>query len=122
VSAGPLIIQVPRESEVAIQLAAEPPPSLTGGQAVLEHGATDPEGVLESSDVGEIVLAVPSPEALRRDPDAVRRVIERAGTGTEPLVIVVDSAEELREQEIAPVVEATGHTERSVILRIVRNG
>ena len=80
-----------------------------------------PEGVLEPPDAGEIVLAVPSPEALSRDPDEVRKVIERAGTGTEPLIVVVDSAEELREQEIAPVVEATSHSERPVILRIVRN-
>lgn len=121
-SDAPLIIQVPRESEVAIQLAADPPPSLSGGRAVLEHGATDAEGVLEPPDAGEIVLAVPSPEALSRDPDEVRRVIERAGTGTEPLVVVVDSAEELRDEEIASVIEATSHTERPVILRVVRNG
>ena len=49
-------------------------------------------------------------------------MIEHAGTGTEPLIIVVDSAEELREEEIAPVVEATSHSERPVILRIIRNG
>jgi hypothetical protein len=67
------------------------------------------------------VLSVPSPESLAREADEVRRVIGLAGTGVEPLVLVVEAAEELREEELASVVEATSHAERPVIMRIIRN-
>ena len=117
----PLIIQVPRDGAIHTQLSAAPPPSLAGGQAVLESGPTDPDGNLEAIDAGEVVLSVPSPETLAREADEVRTVIARAGTGTQPLVVVVEAAEELREEEIAPVLEAMAHAKRPVILRIVRN-
>jgi hypothetical protein len=68
------------------------------------------------------VLSVPSPEALARDADEVRRVIEGAGTGVEPLVVVVEAADELRDDDLASIVEATGGTSRSVILRIMGDG
>jgi hypothetical protein len=114
-----LIIQVPRGSAVQSQLAEQPPAGVASGEAVVETGATDPEGNLEALSAGEIVLSVPSPEALR-DADEVRRVIAGAGTGVEPLVIVVEAAEELRDEELAAVLGAVGHTERAVILRVVR--
>ena len=37
----------------------------------------------------------------------------------QPLVVTVDAAEELRESELAAVVDAAGHTSRAVILRII---
>ena len=74
---------------------------------VVEHGATDAEGNLE---------------ALAREPGEVRRVIARAGTGVEPLVIVVEAAEELREEELAVTLDAADRTPRAVILRVVRDG
>ena len=88
---------------------------------VAELGDTDAEGNLEASAVGEVVLSVLSPEALARDPDEVRRVIEQAGAGVEPLVVEVEAAEELRDEELAAVVEATRRARRPVILRVVRN-
>jgi hypothetical protein len=117
----PLIIQVPRDGAVHLQLSAAPPESVSSGRAVLESADTDVDGNLVAIDVGEVVLSVPSPEALERESDEVRTVIGRAGTGTEPLVVIVEAAEELRDEEIAPVVEALSHTSRPVILRIVRN-
>jgi hypothetical protein len=68
-----------------------------------------------------VMLSLPSPEALARDADEVRRVIAHAGTGVEPLVVVVEAAEELRDDELAAVVEATGHASRPVILRVLRD-
>jgi hypothetical protein len=115
-----LIIQVPRGSAVERQLGERPPASGAGGEIVVETGATDAEGNLEAALGGETVLSVPSPEALARDPGAVRRVIAQAGTGTAPLVVVVEAAEELREEELAPVLEASAHASRPVILRVVR--
>jgi hypothetical protein len=87
----------------------------------VQIGATDTEGNLQPPVAGEVVLSVPSPETLAREAGEVRRVIARAGTGDEPLVLVVEAAEELREEELAPVLEAASHTSRAVILRIIRN-
>ncbi|MBV9005377.1 MAG: hypothetical protein JO181_12020, partial [Solirubrobacterales bacterium] len=70
---------------------------------------------------GEVVLSVPSPETLSREADEVRRVITRAGAGIEPLVVVVEAAEEVRQEELAVVVEAAEHSPRPVILRVVRS-
>ena len=63
-----------------------------------------------------------SPEGLAGEPDEVHRVIAQAGTGVEPLVVVVEAAAELREDELAVVVEATSHTSRPLILRVMRDG
>jgi hypothetical protein len=117
-----LIVQIPRDSEVDRQLREDPPAAVAGGEILVEIGATDEEGNLEPPLGGEVVLSVPSPEALARQADDVRRVIAQAGTGEEPLVVVVEAAEELRDEELAPVLEAVGHTSRPVILRVIRNG
>jgi hypothetical protein len=116
-----LIVQVPRGSGVERRLREEPPAVVAGGEVAVETGATDAEGNLEAPAAGEIVLSVPSPEALLREANEVRRVIARAGTGVEPLLIVVEAAEELRDEELAPTVAAAGHTARPVILRVIRN-
>jgi hypothetical protein len=117
-----LIIQVPRGGAVDRQLAADPPQSVTDGEVVVVAGPTDAEGHLEPPAAGEVVMSVPSPEGLAREADEVRRVIGRAGTGVEPLVVVVEAAEELRDDELAAVLEAAEHPSRAVILRIVRDG
>ena len=95
--------------------------SLASGAVIVEPGPTDAEGNLESPAAGQVVLSVPSPEALRREAAEVRRVIEGAGTGVEPLLVVVEAAEELRDDELAAVLDAADHAPRAVILRIVRN-
>jgi hypothetical protein len=117
-----LILQVPRDSEVDRQLREDPPAAVARGEILVEIGATDDEGNLEPPLGGEVVLSVPSPEALAREADEVRRVIAHAGTGEEPLVVVVEAADELRDEELAPTLEASGHTSRPVILRVIRRG
>ena len=62
------------------------------------------------------------PVGPAREPDEVHRVIAQAGTGVEPLVVVVEAAAELREDELAVVVDAAHHTSRPVILRVMRDG
>jgi hypothetical protein len=116
-----LIIQVPRGSAVDRQLSAKGLQGVADGDIVVEVLPADAEGVLESPAAGQVVLSVPSPEALAREADEVRRVIGLAGTGVEPLVVVVEAAEELREDELAAVVDAAGHTSRAVILRVFRD-
>ena len=68
------------------------------------------------------MLSVPSPETLSREPDEVRRVIDGAGSGPEPLVVVVEAADELRADELAAVLDAADRTSRAVILRVVGDG
>ena len=87
---------------------------------MVEAGVTDEQGNLEPSLAGEIVMTLPAPEALPRQADDVRRVLHQAGAGNEPLVIVVEAAEELLEEELAPVAAAAGRAPRAVILRVIR--
>ena len=89
---------------------------------MVERGQTDEEGVLDPPVAGQVVLSVPSPEALRRQADEVRQVIDAAGTSSEPIVVVVEAADALREDELAVVVDAAGRAPRPVILRVIRNG
>jgi hypothetical protein len=117
-----LIIQVARGSAVERQLTTSPPETVAGGEVVVETGYTTADGHLEESEAGTVVLSVPSPESLAREADEVRNVIAHAGAGVEPLVVVVEAAEELRDDELAAVLEAAGHAPRPVILRIMRDG
>jgi hypothetical protein len=117
-----LIIQVARGSAVERQLATSPPAALGEDGVVVERGYTTADGHLEPSDAGTVVLSVPSPEALARQADDVHRVIAGAEAGVEPLVVVVEAAEELRDDELAAVVAAAGRAARPVILRVLRDG
>lgn len=114
-----LIIQVPRGSSLERQLRDAPPTVIRGSEILVQTAATDDEGNLEAL-AGEIVLAVPAPEELERRADEVQHVLRQAGTGTAPLVIVVEAAEELDDRQLAPVVEAAQRAPRPVILRIIR--
>ena len=119
---GPrLIVQVPAGSSVDRQLAGEPPESVSSGEVVVVVGSADDAGVLEPSPIGEVVASLPSPEALRREADELRRAIRQAGPGSEPVVIVVEAAEELREDELDAALEAASHASRAAILRVMRD-
>lgn len=106
---------------MARQLSSQPPASLAGDEVVVETLPADAEGNLESLPGGEVVLSMPSPEALAREAEEVRRVVTQAGTGVEPLVLVVAAAEELREDELASVLQAAERAARPVILRVIRD-
>lgn len=114
-----LIIEVPRGSAVERQLLDDPPASAAGPGVVVEVGATDVDGNLEP-DGGDVVLAVPAPEALSRDPAAVYRVIAEAAPSDDPVVVVIEAAEELLDEDLGLVLEAAGRTNRPVVLRIIR--
>jgi hypothetical protein len=116
-----LIIQVPRDGAVERQLRREPPEAIASGEVVVEAGPTDEHGNLEAPAAGQLVYSVPSPEALPREAEELRSVLQGAGTGTEPLVVAVEAAEELRAEELAVVLEASQHASRTAILRIVRD-
>ena len=46
-------------------------------------------------------------------------MISSAPDRHEPLVIIVQAAEELREDELAVVLDAAGRTDRPVIIRVI---
>jgi hypothetical protein len=117
-----LIVQVPRGGEADRQLSSQPPPCVTGGRVVVQTGPTDDEGRLEAAGAGQTILSLPAPGALERESAAVRRVIGQAGEGAEPIVLVLEAAEALSEEQLQVVVDAARHTSRAVILRVIADG
>lgn len=115
-------MQVPSGGRAEQQLRADAPPAVADGRVVVQAGPTDSDGRLEAITVGDVVLSVPSPEALRREPDAIRRAVGRAGAGPEPLVVVIQAADELREDELAALLDAAAHAHRPVMVRVIADG
>jgi hypothetical protein len=113
-----VIIQLPAGSAVDRQLGSDPPPGVADGRAVIERVPADAEGRIVPPEGGEVVLSVLSPEALSREAGQVRREVRRAARGAPP-VVVVQVAEELREDELAALLEAAGQARRTVILCIL---
>jgi hypothetical protein len=114
-----LIVELASGGAADRHLSAAPPPSVVSGRVVLDHIETDVNGRLDPPPAGEIILSVPSPESLRRDRQEVEDAIEQAVSGDQPLVIVVEAAEELREDELAVVLDAADRADRVVILRVM---
>lgn len=114
-----VIVQLARDGEVDRQLRADPPPSMASGQVALDHIEGDAYGNIGPPEASEIVMSVPSPEALSRDRQEVQDVVSQTKAGDEPLMIVVEGAEELREDELAVVLDAARRADRLVILRIM---
>jgi len=114
-----VIVELARDGAVDRYLRADPPPSLASDQVVLDHIEAGPSGDIGPPEAGEIVMSVLSPEALTRDAQDVRDVLAQAKTSDEPLTIVVDAAEYLREDELAVVLDAARQADRLVILRIM---
>jgi hypothetical protein len=114
-----LIVQLAPGSLVDQNLRAQAPPSLVSGRVVLDHVEPDETGRLGPPEAGEIILSVLSPEALRREPEQIRDVIQSAPEESQPLVILVEAAEELREDELVVVADAAASAHRPVILRVM---
>jgi hypothetical protein len=114
----PLIVRVPSGSRVERQLRTSPPPA--GERIVLDVAAADSSGQPPSA--GTVVLALPSPEGLLRERDALRRTIAQAGQVDEPLIVLLEAASELREDELRAALEAADRTERAVMLVVLRDG
>jgi hypothetical protein len=110
-----LIVELPRGGAVHAQFQGEPPPA----EVAVVPLPADEAGRIEAPDAGQVVMSVLSPEGLVRERDQVRRVIDAAGTGDQPVVVVVEAAEELREDELEAIVEPARASRRPVILRIV---
>ncbi len=114
-----LILQLPRDSAVDRQLREDPPLSVSDGRVVIERFPADAEGRILPPPAGEVVLSVLSPETLSREAEQVRLVIRRAAADGGPLVVLVQAAEELRDDELAAVLDAAARTRRVVLLRVL---
>jgi len=114
-----VIVQVPRGGAVDRYLRTYPPPSVASGRAVVDRVAAEPDGRLGPPEAGEVVMSVLSPEALRSDQREVRDVVLQAAPGSAPLVILIEAAEELREDELAAVLDAAARAGRAVVLRVL---
>jgi hypothetical protein len=113
-----LIIQLPAGSVVDRQLELDPPPSVASGRAVIERVTADEAGTIQPPEAGQVVLSFLSPEALRREPEQVKREIV-PDDGSAPPVVVIEVAEELREDELGVLVQAADDASRVVILCIL---
>jgi hypothetical protein len=114
-----LIIQIPSGSAIERQLREQPPPAIAEHDVLVQDGPTDERGNLEAL-AGEVVFSVPGPQELARESDELQRVVRQAGTGTAPLVVLVEAAEEFEEEQLTAVVAAAQHAHRPVILRVIR--
>ena len=114
-----MIVQLPRGGAVDRYLRTYPPPGVASGQVVVEPVVPEPDGRLGPLEAGEVVMSVLSPEGLARDQQEVRDVIRQAPDDAGPLVIVVEAAEELREDELAVVVDAAARARRDVVVRVM---
>ena len=113
-----LIVQLPRGGAVDRNWREELPPSIASGQVIVERLEPEADGSLEPPEAGQVVMSVLSPEALREQ-DEIRSVVDGAAAGEQALVILVEAAEYLREDELAVVLDAAGRARRVVILRVM---
>ena len=120
-----LIVQVPRGGAVdrnwregAVDSEGLPP-SIASGQVIVERLEPDVDGGLEPPEAGEIVMSVLSPEALTREPENVQDALDTAPAGEQALVILIEAAEYLREDELAVARDAANRSHRLVILRVM---
>lgn len=113
-----VIVQLARDGAVDRYLRAEPPPTLASDQVVLDHIEVDPPGDIGPPEAGVVVMSVLSPEGLRNAQE-VRDAVGQAEAGDGAVTIVVRAAEELREDELAVVLDAARRADRLVILRII---
>ena len=113
-----LIVQVPRGGAVDRTWREDLPPSIANGEVIVERLDPGADGSLEPPEAGEVIMSVLSPEALREQ-DEIRDVINGAAAGEQALVILIEAAEYLREDELAVVLDAANRVNRVIILRVM---
>jgi hypothetical protein len=114
-----LIIQLPAGSALDLQLQKEPPPSAADRRVVIEPIAPGADGRIEPPEAGRVVLSFLSPEDLRREAEQISREFS-LNTGSEPPVVVLQVAEELREDQLGILLQAAELAKRVVLLCVLQ--
>jgi hypothetical protein len=109
-----LIVQVPQGGRLERRLREDPRGAVLDPVRPVTPGRIDPPAAARA------VFSTASPEGLVREREELAGALAAARTGTEPLAILVEGAEELREDELAAAQEATAHAKRDVILVLMR--
>jgi hypothetical protein len=113
-----LIIQLPAGSALDTQLRKDPPPSAASNRVVIEPLPADVDGRIQPPEGGQVILSFLSPETLRREAGQVSREIGQAAAGKPP-VVVLEVAEELREDELGVLLQAAEQAQRTVLLCVL---
>jgi hypothetical protein len=114
-----LIVQVPQGGAVDRNWRDDMPPSVASHEIIVERLPAGADGSLEPPDAGEIILSVLSPEAFKAEPDELQAAIGGAAPDEQALVILVEAAEYLREDELAVVLDAAKSSHRLIIVRVM---
>ena len=77
-------------------------------------------GRLDPPDAANTVFSTSSPEGLVREREELARAVAAERSSARPVAILVEGAEELREDELAAVREAADHAHSDVILVLLR--
>jgi hypothetical protein len=119
-----LIIRVRQGSRIESQLRDDPPSLAREGSVSLDPVAPPNSGAaaIEPPSPGQVVYALPSPEGLVRERQELHDAISGAPHGIEPLVILIEAGNELRDDELEAAVYAADTTSRPVILTVLRDG
>jgi hypothetical protein len=112
-----LILELPAGSALEQSLRRDSPDWLA--DVVIAGIQADQEGRIPAPLAGQVVLTVLSPETLPREAEEIRRVIDSEPDESEPAIVIVEEAEFLRADEMAPLLEASRRSPRSVILRVI---
>jgi hypothetical protein len=119
----PVVVLVPRDSRAHHALRDDPPPSVAGGAVVVTP--VTPVGDtsrIEPPATGTVVFSLPSPEVLLRDADDVRRAVDLAPPGAEPVVVLLAAADALREEHLALLVEAGARAPSALVVAVLGPG
>jgi hypothetical protein len=114
-----LIIQLPAGSALDLQLQKEPPPSAADRRVVIEPVQPGADGRIVPPEAGRVVLSFLSPEDLRREAEQIGREFS-LNTGSEPPVVVLQVAEELREDQLGILLRAAEQAKRTVLLCVLQ--
>jgi hypothetical protein len=109
-----LIVQVPQGGRLERRLREDP------RGAVLDPVRPVTPGCIDPPPAARAVFSTASPEGLVREREELVGAVTAARAGTEPLAILVEGAEELREDELAAARAAAARARRDVILVLMR--
>jgi hypothetical protein len=115
-----LIVQMPEGGALERRLRAEPAVGQSEEVTLAPVRPVSP-GLIDPPQAGRTVFTTASPEGLVRERDELLRAVETAGAGSAPLTVVVEGAEELREDELRAVLDAAAHAKRDLILVLRRD-